>query len=96
MTDNCSNKIKVIITYVMKEISLVQLELEKSAEIIGYFDGASEKVMRRVLELGFTVGNVVRIEHKSMLGEVLLLSIRGYLISLVSDIAKIIKVRVEH
>ena len=55
--------------------------------IVGLSCG-SEKIKRRLLELGFTRGEKVRVVRKSLLGKVRLVEIRGYTLSLRQDITK--------
>lgn len=51
-----------------------------------------KKIFRRLLELGFVSGAKVRIEQKSMAGDVLLVEVCGYLLSIRKNIAKYILV----
>lgn len=48
------------------------------------------KIKRRVLELGFTKGQKVRVVRKSLLGETYLVELRGYILTIRKDIAKLI------
>ena len=74
----------------MSEYFLSDLREGDVATIVGYKSGMEEKVKRRALELGFTICQEVRLEKKSMLSDVLLFNLRGYLISLRRDIASFI------
>lgn len=52
-------------------------------------DGAAPlKIKRRLLELGFTSGQKVKVVRKSLLGETYLIELRGYSISMRKELAK--------
>ena len=46
------------------------------------------KVRRRLLELGFTSGQMIKVVRKSLLGETFLIELRGYQISMRKELAK--------
>lgn len=46
------------------------------------------KVRRRLAELGFTSGQLLKIERKSLLGETYLIEVRGSFLSVRKDLAK--------
>lgn len=66
--------------------------LNQNLKITSFDQLMPYKIKRRILELGFVKESIVKISHVSMLGEVLLVEINGYLMSLRSDIAKYILV----
>lgn len=52
-------------------------------------DGAAPaKVKRRLLELGFTSGQMIKVVKKSILGETYLIELRGYCISMRKSLAQ--------
>lgn len=67
-------------------------EKNKTYKIVG-FDGKIDDVCRRFLELGFSIGESVKIVSTSLQKKVFLLEIRGYLLSVRSNLLS--KVRVE-
>ena len=62
-------------------------------QIVGYNELKGEKVVRRLLELGFTPGQKFIISHKSMLGKSVIVDIRGFCLSMRSDFLKYLKVK---
>lgn len=46
------------------------------------------KIRRRLAELGFTSGQLLKVERKSMLGETYLIEIRGYCLSVRKNLAE--------
>ena len=50
------------------------------------------KIKRRILELGFTSGQNVKLIRKSLLGKAYLVELRGFTITIRKDIAKMILV----
>ena len=46
------------------------------------------KIKRRLLELGFTSGQMIRVVRKSLLGETYLIEVRGYCISMRKSLAE--------
>ena len=69
------------------------LERNSQAIITGYDTALDVKSKRRMLELGFITGKKISVEQISILGDVLLIEINGYLLSLRADIAKHIFVK---
>ena len=51
------------------------------------------KTKRRLCELGFTNGQEIKMVRKSLLGKAYLLELRGYTLSLRSDIVKAVLVK---
>ncbi len=72
--------------------NLGQAEKGRFFEICGISKSASIKIKRRLLELGLTEGQKVRVCRRSLLGKVLLIEIRGYTLSLRRDIAGFVEV----
>ena len=72
---------------------LSQLSKNQQATIIGYDNIIDTKTKRRLLELGFVKGKKVTLEQVSILGDVLLIEINNYLLSLRSSIAKHILIK---
>ena len=86
----CHIKVILQVNYTMKNLG--QVELNKFYTICGIVEGASMKIKRRLLELGLTVGQKVRVLRRSLAGGVLLIEIRGYTLSLRRDIASLVEV----
>lgn len=68
--------------------TLCDMKKNKTYRIVGYDKNLSPKILRRLCDLGLTVGQSVSLEAKSLLKKALLISVRRYLLSLKSDIAK--------
>ena len=73
--------------------TLDNAKIGKFYKIVG-FDGQVDKVLRRFLELGFSVGQDVKIVSKSLQKKVFLVQIRGYLLSVRANLLKKVKVKV--
>lgn len=56
-------------------------------KIDAYSQLAPTKIKRRLLELGLTNGQKVRVVRKSLLGKAYLIEVRGYTLSLRRDLA---------
>lgn len=65
----------------------------KFYQILGYSENVAIKIKRRLLELGLTVGQTVKIARKSLLGKAYLLEVRGYSLSMRRNLASFILVR---
>jgi len=63
----------------------------KTYKIVGYV-GETDAVLRRLLELGFTVGQKAKVVSKSLAKKVFLIEIRGYLVSIRADLLSRIEV----
>ena len=61
--------------------------------ISGYAQQIPFKNKRRLLELGLTLGQKVRLLRKSLLKKAYLIEVRGYVLSLRSDLASFILLR---
>ena len=71
--------------------NLLQAKIGKVYKI-ACFDSAPAKIRRRLLELGLTKGQKIVLSRKSVLGKAVLVDIRGYCLSLRSDVAKVVMV----
>ena len=61
--------------------------IEKISEL------TSLKIKRRLLELGFTKGQKIKLLRKSLLGKAYLIEIRGYTLTLKKQIATFIEIK---
>ena len=59
--------------------TLDKAKINKVYKIVGYQN--KDKILRRFLELGFTVGQKVKILSTSLKKRVFLIEVRGYLLS---------------
>ena len=73
-------------------LSLVSCDFAKSYKICQIEKDCPSSVRRRLFDLGFTKGQTVKKIQKSLLGKVILVEIRGYLLSIRSSIARSILV----
>ncbi len=73
--------------------SLSSAKKNKSYCIVGYDKNLSIKILRRLCDLGLTIGQTVIVTNYSLLKKAMLIEIRGYLLSLKIDIAKRIIVK---
>ncbi len=60
--------------------TLDKAKVGELVKITGYV-GEDDRIFRRFLELGLTRGQVVKIHNRSILNKVILLEIRGYVLS---------------
>lgn len=58
--------------------------------IQGYEKSAPKKMIRRLLELGLTKGQKVRIVRKSLFGKAYLIEVRGYVLSIRKALASFV------
>lgn len=75
------------------KFSISKLKINETAEILFYDENIEKNIKRRLLELGFITGQKIKLLQTSFLGDVLLLEINGYLISLRNNIANKIACR---
>ncbi len=66
--------------------NLTQAKLNSTFFICGY-QNLTDKILRRLCDLGLTIGQRVRVRAKSLLKKALLIEIRGYELTIKSDIA---------
>ncbi len=67
-------------------LSLTQVKLNKKFCICGY-QNLTDKILRRICDLGLTEGQSVRVKAKSLLKKALLIEVRGYELTIKADIA---------
>lgn len=70
--------------------NLLNAKIGKFYTIKGVLKTAPIKIKRRILELGFTKGQSVKISRKSLLKKAFLVEIRGYILTIRKDIAGLI------
>ncbi|MBQ8908826.1 MAG: ferrous iron transport protein A [Clostridia bacterium] len=61
---------------------LIKCRVGKLCKVDSIDKAAPLKIKRRLLELGFTCGQAVKIIRKSLFGQTYLIEIRGYLLSI--------------
>lgn len=66
---------------------LSELKIGQEGRIETFSEKCPIKIKRRLLDLGFTTGTKVRLVRKSILNKVVLLELRGYVLSLQKKIA---------
>ena len=66
---------------------LSELKLGQEGRIETFSEKCPIKIKRRLLDLGFTTDTKVRLVRKSILNKVVLLELRGYVLSLQKKIA---------
>lgn len=70
--------------------NLLKGKVGKLYTIKGISENAPIKIKRRILELGFTRGQGVKIIRKSLLGKAFLIEIRGFILTIRKNIAELI------
>lgn len=70
-----------------EKFCLASLNVGDRCEIVGFSKSLDVSTKRRLLELGIVPGKIVVLEQISFLGDVLLIQINGYLLSLRKSIA---------
>lgn len=73
--------------------TLDKAEKNKIYKITG-FCGEKDKIFRRFLELGFSLGQQVKILEKSLQKKVFLIELRGYVLSVRASLLKKIEVSI--
>ena len=73
-------------------LDLTQAKLNEKLYICGY-QNLSDKILRRLCDLGLTMVQSVRVKAKSLLKKALLIETRDYELTLKSDIASGIMVK---
>lgn len=66
--------------------NLLSVEMEKYYRVVGFDNKIKLPIKRRLLDLGFTVGQEVRLLRKSLLGKAYLIEIRDFVLTLRNDI----------
>ena len=69
-----------------------KLQINKLYKVLGFHNYQDEKIVRRLLELGFTKGTQFSIAHKSLLGKSVVVELRGYYLTLRTKFLEILKV----
>ena len=69
-------------------LNLKNAKIGKIYNIKSLSEYASEKIVRRLFELGFTKGQSIKVVRKSLLGQTILIEIRGYTLSLRTTVAE--------
>lgn len=72
--------------------TLDKVKTQKRYQIVG-FCGNNQRILQRFFELGFTKGQMVKITAKSILKKVCLVEIRGYLLSVRTELLKSVVVK---
>ena len=76
-------------------VFLNQFKKGQKCSIVGFDESITQKLKRRLLELGFLPNVEITVEQISFLNEVMLLELNGFLVSVRADIAKHIKIKSE-
>ena len=74
-------------------VKLCDCKVNKKYKIVGFLDGIEKGRLNRLLELGLTVGQDLKVDYFSMLKKVMLIEIRSFSLSLRKDIAKFVVVK---
>lgn len=74
-------------------MSTLNLAKKKKNYRITAFVGETDAITRRFMELGFSVGEKVKIVSTSLLKKVFLIEIRGYLLSVRASLLEKVEVR---
>ena len=74
-------------------LSLVSCDFARSYKICQIEKDCPVSVRRRLFDLGFTNGQTIQKIQKSLLGKVILVQLRGYLLSIRSSIANFVMVQ---
>ena len=78
----------VFCPYFYSMINLKNVKTGKYYKILDISQYATDKIRRRLLELGFTSGEYIKIIRKSLIGKTLLVEIRGYILSIRDSISQ--------
>lgn len=81
----CNINLPCLINYHMEKLS--EVKRGKCGKLVEIDEYLAPNIKRRMLELGLTNGQKVRIARKSILNKVLLIEIRGYMLSIRKNIA---------
>lgn len=69
------------------------LKVGDTGRVLGFEKSIGEKIKKRLLELGFIEGKTIKLLQWSLAGDVLLIELNGYLLSIRKNIAKYIMLR---
>jgi len=72
--------------------TLFDAEVDKNYKIVGVIR-PEDSVSRRLLEMGFTSGQVAKVIAKSLQKKAFLVEIRGYVLSVRAELLKMLQVR---
>jgi len=67
-------------------------ELNRLYRVVGYEKQADEKILRRLLEFGFTKNTTFKISHKSLIGKSVIVELRGYFLTMRKKFLELLKV----
>lgn len=71
-------------TYILYMMTLNRAKTNQNYKVVG-FDG-NDQILRRFLELGFSAGEKIKIVSTSLQKKVMLIELRGYLLSVRADL----------
>ena len=71
-------------------LTLQKAKVGKFYKILKLSEYSSDKIVRRLFDLGFTSNQDIRLVRKSLIGKTFLVELRGYTISLRSSVAQAI------
>ena len=69
-------------------LTLDNLKIGMCAKVLGFDDNIEYGIKRRLLELGFVKDTIIKLNNISMLKQVMLFELNGYLLSLRRSVAK--------
>lgn len=72
--------------------NLTNIKLNKYYKVSGFDKSLDYKICRRFCDFGITKGEKIKVKEKSLLRRVLLIEIRGYILSIKSSLARYILV----
>lgn len=72
--------------------NLTEIKMNYYYKVIGFDKELEYKICRRFCDFGITKGERIKVKAKSLLKRVLLIEIRGYILSIKSSLAKYILV----
>ena len=70
-----------------EENTLFSKDVGQSFETIGFGPDLGDKYLRRLLEIGLTIGTSIRLIRKSIRGKTILIEVRGVVYSIQKEIA---------
>ena len=72
--------------------SLEKAKIGVYFKIVGFFESIPLKIKRRLLELGLTKGQKVRVVRKSLLAKAYLIEVRGYTLSIRKSLTSFVRI----